>query len=275
MKLKFAGAVAITCLLLLSEGWPQDASYSKRVQKILADARAALVAASDARTLTIEPTSTLGLSQDAQGDTAYYFFRIVITVHFRTAPEYDDALVAHELTHVILNSRKFVGGAQPSPQSKTLVPGDRELLKTDATRLISCFPDELIDRETTARGFKPALINDMTEGFRKLADAQPNLDEGYSDILKRLQAMLNFCVLKRMSNADRVKFKSLIATKMGPSVSKYTQDLITEFGDKRCVITDPSGCYQLTRQLRHAAGLDAVFNLCTPNSFYSPWNCDT
>lgn len=137
----------------------------------------------------------------------------------------------------------------------------------------SCFPDELIDRKTTKRGFKPKLLMDMKVGFRNLAAGQQN-DEGYPDIAKRLQAMLNFCTMIRLSNSDRLEFKSLIAAKMGPSVSTYTQNLVTQFQGKRCAITDPSGCYRLTGQLRHAAALDDVFQLCTPKAIFEPWNCD-
>jgi hypothetical protein len=60
---------------------------------------------------------------------------------------------------------------------------------------------------------------------------------------------------------------------MGPSVSKYTQKLVTQFQGKRCEITDPHGCYELTRRLRRAVGLEELYELCTPTGIYKPWNC--
>src|SRR5205814_9718593 len=112
--------------------------------------------------------------------------------------EYDDAIKAHELFHIILNSRGFAGiGFSSPPGAANLFPPsmrpdamrDGGVLNQVAVSLNSFFSDELIDRETAKRGFKSQLVpqKEMNGKIQSVEQIQPL--ETYPDVVKRGQAI--------------------------------------------------------------------------------------
>jgi hypothetical protein len=270
--MRFVSITTLIWLLLVSQCWPSDAGYSLRIQKLLKEARAAEATAGN-RSITFETTTDL---EGLQGGTNYSDGRIVIKIPPASSPEYDDALKAHELTHVILNARGFAGvGLAADPKAGAAFVGTgisdttrQHMLDHMGVMLSSCFPDELIDRETTKRGFKPGLLlqRDM-EGTIKVYSSLPNNYEHAAEIEKHNQALHDFCLLRRLSKPLRLKCEKATELKEGPSIDMLRKRLLETFAGKRCEIDKPDACYRLTLELRGAAGLKGVILLPKPKTW--------
>ena len=267
-------ATTIVWLLLVSQCWPSDAGYSQRLRQLLKDAQTAEVEAGTHRPITFETSTDL---RGLQGATNYTDDgRIVIKIPPASSPEYDDALKAHELTHVILNARGFAGvGLAADPKAGAVFVGTdisgtkrQHMLDLMGVVLSSCFPDELIDRETTKRGFKPELLlkRDMEAGIR-MYSSLPNNYEYAAEVEKHNQALHDFCLLRRLSKPLRLKFESATELKEGPSIDMLRKRLLETFAGKRCEIDKPEACYQYTLELRGAAGLKGVILLPKPKTW--------
>ena len=146
--------VCIVCSGVVPGCWSSEIpkGYSKSVQSLFHEAEAA-----SARPILIKqvPSSS---TQAFQGATDMQPDRVAIAVTAGISRDYDDAVLAHELLHVILNVKRFAAGGDltssgsQDPQVKGLSLGMRFVN--------SCFPDELIDRESVKRGLKPQLLLD-------------------------------------------------------------------------------------------------------------------
>ena len=270
--MRFMSRATIIWLLLVSQCWPSDAAYSPRIKKLLKEAQAAEAKAGTNRPISFVTSTDIG---SFQGDTTYDG-QIVIRVPPASAPEYDDALKAHELTHVILNARGFAGvGLAADPNARAAFVGTgisaatgQQMLHDMGVVLNSCFPDELIDRETRKRGFKPELLSKRTmEGSIKQYSALPNNYEYAAEIEKRNQALNDFCLLIRLSQPLRLKYERATELKEGPSIDMLRKRLLETFAGKRCEIDKPNACFPLTLQLRGAAGLKGVILLPKPETW--------
>ena len=253
--------------------WPSDSVYSPRIQRLLKEAQTAEAKAGTNRRIIFETSNSIG---NFQGDTTYSEGVIVIRVPPITSREYDDALKAHELTHIILNARGFAGVGLAADASAgeafrgTGIPDTtgRQMLHDMGVVLNSCFPDELIDRETRKRGFKPELLSKRNvDGSIKQYSALPNNYEYAADIEKRHQALNEFCLMIRLSQPARLKYEKATELKEGPTIDLLRKRLLETFAGKRCEINRPESCYPLTLQLRGAVGLKGIILLPKPKTW--------
>jgi hypothetical protein len=205
-----------------------------------------------------------------------YNSEIVITIPPPSgSQDYDEAIKAHELFHIILNSRGFAGIGFSAPASAAMLfpPNMRQsvmqeggLLNRVAISLNSCFPDELIDRETAKRGFKSQLVPQKEMNGKIQSSQLIHGNETSLDLVKRGQGLQDFCLLNRLSETEKLKYESATELKMGPSEDAYRKRLLETFQGKRCEFSDPEGCHQLTLQLREASGFKDVIHLHKPQT---------
>ncbi len=257
----------IVLALLVLQCWPSDApNYSKRIQALLGEVKAVTDKQIIIKTIPATP-------QALQGHSNEFTDRIVITIMSGVSPDYDDALLAHELFHVILNSRGFAGGGIPSQDSDAgIAEADRQrvdqALAYFAHQINSCFSDELIDRETLKRGFNPKLLLDKSVEWTVEQSAAYEANEGdeWPDLGKKGQAAVLFCLSKRLSVASMHRIETALEPKLGLSIFQLERKLALQFRGNRCDINEPDACYQLTLQLRNATGLKGIILLRNPRT---------
>jgi hypothetical protein len=250
--------------LALPDCWSSTipSTYSKSVQDLFKRAQA-----TDARPIIVKtiPSSP----QPLQGHTNGEADRIEITVMAGVSRDYDDALLAHELFHVILNSRGFADGGATVPY--TSGPPDPELnsaLNSIVHVLNSCFSDELIDRETAKIHLKAKLLLDTeVEQTTKMGSAYGrNEGELWPEAAKNGQAVVLFCLAKRIPEPSMRTVEDKLKFGLGPGILDRESKLIAKFKGRRCQINQPDACYHLTLQLRDAAGLKDLIHMRNPKT---------
>jgi hypothetical protein len=266
-------ATMITCLLLVSQCCAADlAPKHSKIEKLIEEVNGAKDEAGEHRNIVFVTKAATYLEGNVD-----YESEIIVTVPPPSgSQDYDDAIKAHELFHIILNSRGFAGIGFSSPASAAdLFPPSMRLdvmrngglLNQVAGSLNSCFSDELIDRETAKRGFKSQLLPQKEmNGKIQLAERMSGTFETYPDLVKRGQALQDFCLLNRLSETEKLKYESATESMMGPSEDGYRKTLLQNFKGKRCEFGDPDGCHQLTLQLRQGSGFSNVIHLRKPKT---------
>ncbi len=180
--------------------------------------------------------------------------------------DYDDALLAHELFHVILNNRGFAAGG--APVTSTSGTRDFDLLNNVVDFLNSCYSDELIDREMVKRGLKPKLLLDrQVEWTTQMASAyERNEAESWPEIGKNGQAVYLFCLAKRIPEQSMRMVENKLKLAFGSSILNRENNLIAKVKGRRCQVNQPEACYHLTLQLRDAAGLKGLIYMRNPKT---------
>jgi hypothetical protein len=279
--MKFVGATAMTYLLLASHCLPSQPSSKHQVltpiEKLMQEVNAAKEEAGDHRLIHFV-TSADTRFREGSVDSSLPSEIVINLAPPSGSQDYDDALKAHELFHIILNIRGFSGTEVfPAPNAAILFPENFRQMAMQkggfvnqlAITLNSCFPDELIDRETARRGFKSRLVvqKEMNGRIRDSEEWEKkgNL-EMYPDIIKHRQALDDFCVLNRLSDREKLKYESATEPMLGPPVDAYRKQLLENFKGKRCEFGDPEGCHRLTLELRGAAGYANVILLRKPKT---------
>ena len=251
-------ALGLVCASALPDCWSSTipSTYSKSVQGLFKEAQA-----TDARPIIVKtiPSSPGFLQGHTNGEAD----RIEITVMAGVSRDYDDALLAHELFHVILNSRGFADGGAPVTGTT-----DFDLLNKVVNNLNSCFSDELIDREMVNRGLKPKrLLDKEVEWTLQRASAyERNEVESWPEMGKKGQAVRLFCLAKRIPEQSRRKVENRMKPALGSSIVDREKKLMTRFKGRSCQIDQTEECYQLTLQLRDAAGLKGVIHMRNPKT---------
>jgi hypothetical protein len=227
-------------------------TYSKPVQELFKEAQA-----TSSRLIILKAIPSKPL-QPLQGHTNGDPDRIEITITAGVSRDYDDAVLAHELLHVILNNKGFTAGGVTLPsKAGPRAPEIEGALDTMVDVLNSCFSDELIDREMVKRGLKPGLLLDrQIEGTIQGASAYEK-DEGESwpNTVKNGQAVILFCLAKRIPEKTMLRVEAKLQPAFGRTVMDREKDLVSRFKGRICDIGKPEACYQLTVQLRNEAGL--------------------
>jgi hypothetical protein len=280
---RFVFCQLVICMLMVSAAWASDSAYSPRIQKLLREARAAEAKYGKNRPISFKTTEIgqfQGFSDLTKDD------RIEIHIPPRIAPDYDDAILAHELMHVILNARGFAGAIDKGEFEPYLAPNARALFGTSYTaamkqaalydtivKLNFCFSDELIDRETAKRGFNPDLV--LQKEMERRLQSLSSLHESYEnrpDVEKHHQALGEFVFLNRLSRSPKLKasmlrYENISGPKLGPDVEMLRNRLLDTFKGRRCDITKPEDCYRLTLELRGAVSLKGVVLLPKPKTW--------
>jgi hypothetical protein len=223
--------------------------HSKRIQRLYKEVKNTLRKAGDTRPILIEVTPSSG-PQPYEGDLTETPNRFVIRVITGT-PDYEDALLSHELFHIILNTRAFTGMAFTDHLS-----GYADKFGYDVN---FCLSDDLIDRETRKRGFNPQLLQDLAMDWQRQALSQPLPANTVID--QKAMAVENFCFERRLSPELRRKFEKAARLKEGVPIVRSTRKLLSQFQGKQCVINDPENCYHLTLKLRDAAGYHDIISI--------------
>lgn len=240
--------------------------YSPKLQALLDRAQSGTSVPIHIETYTLSP----GEPEPLQGNTRHADGGIFITVASGISKEYEEALLAHELFHVILDNKKFNAGAglkSPYRIPYMTMEDSMQSLHHIGTTLTSCFPDGLIDRETAKLGFKPELLTDRQVELilNQLRDASipPDAAVKTVTIMQKGSGLELFCLAKRRRDIpmDQIeKGESLIS----PEIVKAEKDLLKIFSGAQCKIDDPNGCYALTLKLRDAVGLNGILYLRNP-----------
>jgi len=254
--------ISLVCSAVIPACWSLAIpnSYSKPVQSLFQEAQA-----TSGRPIlinTVPPSS----SQAFQGTTNGEADRMVITVKAGISGDYDDALLAHELLHVILNNKRFAAGGDLTPSGSR--DPQRAALSAGIRLVNSCFPDELIDRESVKRGLKPQLLLDRQieltiEGTSQL---KMNEEESWPDNVRNVEAVRLFCLAKRLDMQKRHRIEQSVSRAFGKSIMTREQQLLARFKGRYCQLTQPAACYRLTVELRNAAGLKGDIQLYNPKS---------
>lgn len=235
-------------------------SYSKSVQNLFQESQAT----SD-RPIFINTVSASS-SQAFQGTTNREADRIVITVTAGISRDYDDALLAHELLHVILDNKGFAAGGDLTPSGSR--DPQRTALDIGIRVVNSCFSDELIDRESVKRGLKPQLLLDRQIKLTIEGTSQwkTNEEESWPDNVRKVEAVRLFCLAKRLDMQKRHRIEQNVSRGFGKSIMTREQQLLVRFKGRHCQLTQPEACYRLTVELRNAAGLKDDIQLHNPKS---------
>ena len=237
-------------------------SYSKSVHNLFQEAQA-----TSARPIIINPVPPSSSQALAfQGTTDGQPDRVVITVTAGISRDYDDAVLAHELLHVILNDNRFAAGGDLTPS------GSRDAQRTALSMAIrfvnSCFSDELIDRESVKRGLKPQLLLDRQIKLTIEGTSQWKTNEGESwpDNVKNVEAVRLFCLAKRLGVQKRHMIEQKLSRGYGKTIMTREQQLLARFKGRHCELTKAEACYQLALELRNAAGLKGDIQMHNPIS---------
>jgi hypothetical protein len=183
--------------------------------------------------------------------------------------DYDDALLAHELFHVILNSKGFAGGGAAMPSASGSRDAEIDKALNDLVSVLnSRFPDELIDREMVTIHLKPRVLLDTgVEQTMKVASAfGRNEGESWPLAAKNGQAVVMFCLAKRIPESTMRLLEGKMRFGLGSSILDRESKLIARFQGRRCQINQPEACYHLTLQLRDAAGLKGLIQMRNPKT---------
>ncbi len=242
----------------------ENGNRSLALQKLLREAQNGSSVHIRIETYTTDPSKLAAF----QGQTRYGTDEIEIDVASGVSKSYDEALLAHELFHVVLHNKGFNPGVKLAPGY--VIPGlstpdtDR-FLAPIGTWVNSCFPDELIDRETAKRGFKPALLTDLQAqetltGMKELGDQRISI----SELAQRGYAVSLFCLgLRRPSSIQAI---DKLADVLSPEIAKTERALRRQFAGSRCHFNDPKSCYALTVRLRDAARFEGIIALKNPST---------
>ena len=180
--------------------------------------------------------------------------------------EYSDALLAHELTHIILTNKGFNAEAQIETPEGTEV---EENLKQAATLMGGdCFADDLVDRETAKRGFKPnLLVKTQLEWTEQIVTHDPvGYYENGPDLNKTIYAVELFCMGRRVPALTMHEFEKRVATSFGPTIMEREKRLSSQFQGRRCYVGDPSGCFKVVLSLRSATQMNKFIFFKNPKT---------
>ena len=258
-------ALALGCPSALPYCWCSaiPSAYSKSVQVLFKK-----VQATSSRPIIVTTIPPSG-PKPFQGQTNADAKGIEITVTAGVSRDYDDALLAHELLHVILNNRGFAAGGMTLPSRSG--PRDHELegaLNAVVGWLNSCFSDELIDREMRKRALKPKLLLDTQVEWTIQGVSAYGQSEGESwpEAVKNVEALRLFCLAKRIPEPSMRKTEDQLKRGFGPGVMDREKKLIARFKSRSCQLSQPDACYKLTLQLRDAAGLKGEIQMRNPKT---------
>ena len=243
----------------------ESGERSPALQNLLREAQSGSSVPIRIETYTPDPSKPAAF----QGQTWYRADKIEINVASGVSKSYDEALLAHELFHVVLHNKGFNPGvtlARGYVIPGLTAPDTNRFLAPIGTGVNSCFPDELIDRETAKRGFKPALLTDLQAeetlaGLKKSADQRIPVSD---PLAQRGNAVNLFCLgLRRPSSIQAI---DKVADAWSPEIAKKERALRRQFAGSRCHFDDPKGCYALTVRLRDAAGFKGMIALKNPST---------
>src|SRR5438067_13904269 len=118
--MRFISLMTVTWLLLVSQCWASEpAPKHSKIEKLMQEVNAAKEQAGEHRKIILvtEPATFL------EGNVSYNSEIVVTLPPPNGSQDYDYAIKAHELFHIILNSRGFVGiGFSPAPNAANLFP---------------------------------------------------------------------------------------------------------------------------------------------------------
>jgi hypothetical protein len=240
---------------------------SKRVRRILNDVksgtkyRIGFVASSAEPAKPFQAYTSFEEGDDKNG----------ITVHIESglSDQLTEHLLAHELFHIVLHKQGWptqVNYPFSRPEMDTTYKG--LFLKDAGTALMSCYPDALIDKWMSARGFAPKIVN-RRQYELTIRDAQttqrppPDLFPLY----KTYTALINYCLSIRARDFEMEDIFNA-CQRINPAMKEDQVSLEQQLGTSiKC--SDAPSCLEATKTLRHAAGFDGqIFFL---NRFTNTW----
>ena len=234
---------------------------SPRIRRLRREAQSVLRVPIKDIPLPLASGETQGKNRPSADGTSWEVYHMV-----GPSKDYNDALLAHELSHIILNSKGF----NPLFGLKSGQGAESETALILIARQIGpdCFPDELIDRETVKRGFKPSLLLErqmhLTE--QGLIPYEIGEFESSSDLNKTFVAVTLFCIGKRVPIHTMRRFERRVETKYGATIMGRDRKMSRQFQDQRCHIGDPKGCFNLILKLRDAAGMHDFISFQNPTT---------
>ena len=171
-------------------------------------------------------------------------------------------MLAHELGHIILNSRGFAAFYREKPNN----PESASLVHEIAQELFNCFPDELIDRATAKRGFTPRLLLQtyVHSTEENLNNSKAGDFESSSDTARKAYALGLFCTGMRLPTRSMRRHEEKVKAKYGPTLIERERTLSKQFEGLRCQMDDSAGCFHLTQKLRDAVGMQGVIVFADP-----------
>jgi len=271
VRLLLSEAQAARAAVLQNKTYPtkergsESSKQSLAIQKLLGEAQSGSSVPIRIETYTPDPSHPAAF----QGSTSYGIDETVVHVASGVSKTYDEALLAHELFHIILHNKGFNPGVKLAPEYR--IPGISEAGTDQFIRPIgmwvnSCFPDELIDRQTAQRGFKPSLLTDL-QSKEALAGMKQEVDQKVSisdPLAQRGNAVQLFCLSLRHPSSIQPIEK--LANGLSPEIVKTERALRRQFVGSKCQFHNPRGCYAMTVRLRDAAGFKGIIALKNPST---------
>jgi hypothetical protein len=238
--------------------------YSENLHKLFREAQNGTSKRIEIARETVDPSHPAAF----QGNTRYGTDTVEIRVVSGISKDHDEALLAHELFHVVLYNKGFSAGVAHTNYSiqGVRVSDFEQTLSQTGTAINSCFADELIDRETARRGFKPKLLTDLEakENLDQIAKIANDSDLAIRThtILQQSAALTVFCLAIRHPSTTDAMDKA--DAKLTPNIVKFEKILFQQFKNSRCQVNDPKGCFALTLRLRDASGFSQIVALKNP-----------
>ena len=190
-------------------------------------------------------------------------------IHHMVGPssDYNEALLAHELGHVILINKGFPGVMFRLKKSLDS-DSDRALYFIGKQMGPDCFPDELIDRESVREGFKPNLLLERQMELTEQGVGQFSVGEFQDSpkLNKEFEAVKLFCLGKRVPHKTMQGFEGRVERTYGRTIMDRERKLAKEFRGQRCRIDDPTGCFKLVLKLRKAMGMEDLISFFNPKT---------
>ncbi len=244
----------------------ENGKRSLTLQKLLREAESGSSVPIRIEAYTPDPSKPAAFQGQTRG---YDTDEIEIHVASGVSKSYDEALLAHELFHVVLHNKGFNPGVKLFPGyviPRTSEPDTDRFLAPIGTWVNSCFPDELIDRETAKRGFRPVLLTDLQAketltAMKKSVDQRTSISD---PLAQRGYAVVQFCLGLRHPSSMQAIDK--LSDTLSPETAKTERALRRQFAGSRCHFNDPKGCYALTVRLRDAAGFKGMIALKNPST---------
>lgn len=190
-----------------------------------------------------------------------------ITVHIAggVSRELIELLASHELFHIVLQKQGWPSQAQnpliSDQERDTTFQG--AVVKDATAALMNCYPDALIDRWMSQRGFTPKVINrreyQLTVDAAKTSEIPP---PQIFPLWRRYVALVNYCLSIRARDfemKDVFKAYERVDPEMAGDQSALEQKLGTRSG-----CNNVRSCLEATKKLRHAAGFDGQIKFLNP-----------
>jgi hypothetical protein len=191
-----------------------------------------------------------------------------VTVHIvgGLSNQLTELLIAHELFHIVLKNQGWPSQAHTSLSEQELDTTFQGAITRDTeAALMSCYPDALIDRWMSKRGFAPKLVNrrqyQLTIMQAKTTERPP---PQVFVLWRKNVALVNYCLSIRERDFE-MKDVFRAFESVDPEMA-HDQSLLEKQLGTRLECDDVPSCLEATKQLRHASGFEGQIAFLNPRT---------